>query len=619
MIPHNVNFGPLKMRSLAAAALLAASGAASAVPVDKTMYFQCTYPLIGQQPLTANIHTDMPESIQVGDATGAFTLEITATAEGNTYQGLSLVGATTLEGTAKANSTVSGNSLNLPLTVPLTIPVTDISGVTGPFDLTATGDTPSLTFTQDNVGTVDIFVDETMSLSMIARKADGTAVDFGSSWHDPNNPEAFLVDCTMDQARMDQNGVDNKLHSFEVTGATAEQNIKADPEEVDFGMVQGGLTKDMSVTISNTGGQPLGVNGVSLGGADAGSFMQTNDCTTVAAGDSCTVTVTFMPTGEGERNGTLTIASDDPDTPSLDVPLTGQSQLAPEPNITADPQSANFGSVTVGSSKDMDVTIGNDGTASLNITGVSVGGANASEFIQSNDCTNVAAGDSCTVSITFTPAGQGDKSATLTVQSNDPDTASLTVALSGKGTEQTGGGVEVDYGLDGSTKIKKANGTVSLSGAIHAVLDLATGMFTADLNLDPTSGSFKILRGWSFIQADAKIGFEQVGQTEGTLNSANVLSADAQMYIKMPKVKLKMFGFGFPVGGGDQCKTAEPVSIHLNSPDGETFDPLGAGGNLEGVYDLPGLSNCGALTDILNLFMAGSGNTIQLSLTPDLQ
>ena len=258
MIPQNMTFGPFKMRSLAAAGLLAASGAASAVPVQSDMYFQCTYPLIGQQPLTADIQTDMPESIGVGEETGAFTLNITATAEGNTWQGLSLVGATTIEGTAEADSTVSSNSLDLPLTIPLGIPVTDIAGVSGPFDLVATGDTPSLTFTENDVGMVDIFVEEQMTLSMIARKADGTYVDFGSAWHDPSNPEVFIVECSMDQARMDENGATNLLHSVEVVSGVSEQNIAVNPEEVDFGQVQGGLTENASVTVENTGGTALG-------------------------------------------------------------------------------------------------------------------------------------------------------------------------------------------------------------------------------------------------------------------------------------------------------------------------------------------------------------------------
>ena len=90
------------------------------------------------------------------------------------------------------------------------------------------------------------------------------------------------------------------------------------------------------------------------------------------------------------------------------------------------------------------------------------------------------------------------------------------------------------------------------------------------------------------------------------------------MYIKLPKVKMKFFGISLPVGGGDECRTSEPVSIQLASPEGESFDPLGAGGNLVGTYDLPGLENCGGLTDLLNVFMAGSGNTIELSLDPQL-
>lgn len=617
MIPQHMTFGPFKMRSLAAAGLLAASGAASAVPVQSDMYFQCTYPLIGQQPLTADIATDMPESIGVGEATGAFTLSITATAEGNTWQGLSLVGATTIEGTAEADSTVSGNSLSLPLTIPLNIPVTDIAGVSGPFDLVATGDTPSLTFTEDNVGVVDIFVEENMTLAMIARKADGSYVDFGSAWHDPNNPEVFLVECVMDQARMDENGVTNLLHSFDVEAGVAEQNIAVNPEELDFGQVQGGLTENLSVTVENSGGEALGINGISITGADAGSFMQTNDCTTVAAGESCNVDVTFMPTGEGARNAALEIQSDDPDTPTASVALMGQSVMAAEADIAVDPASVNFGSVTVGSSKDGSVSILNEGTAALNINSVSVGGANASEFIQSHQCATIAAGDSCDVDLTFTPAGEGSKGATLTIQSSDMDEPSVEVALSGSGISDGGGEVEVPYALTGSTLIKKAYGDVDLSGAINAMLNLATGDFTADLSLEPTSGSFRILYGWKRVTAEADIEFETVGETTGNLNGG-ALTAETQMYIKLPTVKMSIFGWSLPVGGGDECRTSEPVSIQLNTPEGESFDPLGTGGNLTGTYDLPGLENCGGLTDLLNVFMAGSGNTIDLSLTPNL-
>ncbi|MBL4570782.1 MAG: hypothetical protein JKY21_06480, partial [Alcanivorax sp.] len=159
---------------------------------------------------------------------------------------------------------------------------------------------------------------------------------------------------------------------------------------------------------------------------------------------------------------------------------------------------------------------------------------------------------------------------------------------------------------------------VSLSGAIDAVLDLASGDFSADLSLEPSSGSFRILYGWKRVTANADIEFEPVGETEGNLAPNGTLSAETQMYIKLPTVKMSFFGLNLPVGGGDECRTSEPVTIQLTTPEGETFDPLGAGGNLTGTYDLPGLENCGGLTDLLNVFMAGSGNTIDLSLTPDM-
>ncbi|HTN34982.1 MAG TPA: hypothetical protein VL091_13320, partial [Marinobacter sp.] len=71
------------------------------------------------------------------------------------------------------------------------------------------------------------------------------------------------------------------------------------------------------------------------------------------------------------------------------------------------------------------------------------------------------------------------------------------------------------------------------------------------------------------------------------------------------------------IGGGSQCQTIEPVDITLTSPDGKNFSPA-SGGEVSGVYTLPPLHNCGLLTDVLNLFMTGPNNTINLTLTPEL-
>ena len=81
------------------------------------------------------------------------------------------------------------------------------------------------------------------------------------------------------------------------------------------------------------------------------------------------------------------------------------------------------------------VTLQNTGDQSLFISGISVGGADSSDFAQTNDCgVSLAATASCTISVTFTPTAIGSRSATLTV-SDSAAGSPHTVVLSGTGTD----------------------------------------------------------------------------------------------------------------------------------------------------------------------------------------
>jgi hypothetical protein len=61
-------------------------------------------------------------------------------------------------------------------------------------------------------------------------------------------------------------------------------------------------------TLTNSGSATLNISGIAV----TGDFSQTNNCgSTLAAGSSCNILVTFKPTATGSRSGTLTI-SDDP-------------------------------------------------------------------------------------------------------------------------------------------------------------------------------------------------------------------------------------------------------------------------------------------------------------------
>ena len=63
------------------------------------------------------------------------------------------------------------------------------------------------------------------------------------------------------------------------------------------------------IDLINTGLTPLNVSRVTFDGKDPGDYSQTNTCTgQVAAGASCTITVTFKPLKKGVRSASLTVS-----------------------------------------------------------------------------------------------------------------------------------------------------------------------------------------------------------------------------------------------------------------------------------------------------------------------
>ena len=74
-----------------------------------------------------------------------------------------------------------------------------------------------------------------------------------------------------------------------------------------------------AVTVTNTGTAAAAVSGVSA----TGDFSQTNTCgSSIGAGASCTVNVTFKPNASGTRTGTLTVTSNATNSPTT-VSLSG--------------------------------------------------------------------------------------------------------------------------------------------------------------------------------------------------------------------------------------------------------------------------------------------------------
>ncbi len=200
-----------------------------------------------------------------------------------------------------------------------------------------------------------------------------------------------------------------------------------------------------NITLSNTGTAALTIASVAISGANAGDFSQTNTCgTSVAAGGSCAITVTFKPTATGTRTGTITV-TDNTGGVTGSTQLTTLTGTAVAPVASVPSSLPAFAATLVGTSSAVQaVTVSNTGGAALTITSIVVGGTNAGDFSQTNNCgTSLAAGANCSVSVTFKPTATGSRSATVTLTDNSNAVSGTTesVSISGTGTAPVVSGV----------------------------------------------------------------------------------------------------------------------------------------------------------------------------------
>jgi hypothetical protein len=121
--------------------------------------------------------------------------------------------------------------------------------------------------------------------------------------------------------------------AFTLEGTPASPDITLS-SPIAFGNQRINITSvPQSVTISNTGTSPLTLSGINITGANADQFAKAagGTCGTtfpkvLAATASCTQDVTFTPTSVGTKTSSVEIASDDPDTPTATLALSGTGE-----------------------------------------------------------------------------------------------------------------------------------------------------------------------------------------------------------------------------------------------------------------------------------------------------
>jgi hypothetical protein len=211
--------------------------------------------------------------------------------------------------------------------------------------------------------------------------------------------------------------------NLQVSG-TAEATLS--PEAASFGtQLVATASNAVPIVLTNAGTTALTINSITVGS----DFGETDTCgSSVAAGASCQINVTFTPSSSGPRKALLSL-NDNAGTGVQRVILTAVGTV-----VSLTPPSLSFSNQSVGSSSTAQtITLKNQGSAAIHLWQIALGGADPGDYVLTNSCGSVlSAGAQCTVNVTFKPTAAGTRAASV-LFSNDGGGSPQAVTLSVSG------------------------------------------------------------------------------------------------------------------------------------------------------------------------------------------
>lgn len=294
--------------------------------------------------------------------------------------------------------------------------------------------------------------------------------------------------------------------------------LTATPTAIDFGTVAVSSTTTAIVDVSNVGSAPVTLATVSGPSAPFGldpSGPTAGDV--VAVGETIQIPLTYDPTTSGSVTDSLTINDGQSD---LVVGLSGTAEDPPPPSdLVADP--LDFGTVEVGTTATLDLTVTNTGSSTATISAVTPPAAPFGDADPPVVGTTIAAGASFTQTVQFSPAAVGTSSGQYSFEAG---AELLTVSLTGVAVDTPAAleatPIAVDFGsIDvGTTATQQV--VISNTGTTDAVLDAIaepaapfaiSGTGLAEGDIVPAGGSVAVNVEFTPTTAGAASGTYSVG------------------------------------------------------------------------------------------------------------
>jgi len=285
------------------------------------------------------------------------------------------------------------------------------------FGSTVVGKKVSQTLSVANTGRISVNISR-VNLSSSQFSVSGLAMPFplpvGQSssfqvWFDATS----AGDATGTLTVQTDTGVSSQQVALAGAATTAPAQISVNSTSLNLGSASVGTTAKGTLTLTNAGGANLLISLISVVG-DAFGVSGITTPSTIAPGGSATLSVSFSPTTAGNDSGSITITSNDPQTPTMIISLTGTGTSTPvAPTITTQPASQT---VTAGQTATFTVVAA--GTAPLSYqwqqNGVNIAGATAASYT-TPATTTANSGSTFDVVVSNTAGSVTSATATLTV------------------------------------------------------------------------------------------------------------------------------------------------------------------------------------------------------------
>jgi hypothetical protein len=251
-----------------------------------------------------------------------------------------------------------------------------------------------------------------------------------------------------------------------------------------FAATQIGQSSSATATLSNTGGVAINITmptaaAVSSASGSEFGFAGTTCGASLAAGASCTVSVTFAPSAAGARSGGLNINTE------LGVKsavLSGTGQ-APSGSLSA----VDFGSVAVGSAPTLTSTLANTGVGPLSVTVPAAASVSGTDFgFVSTTCgSSLPVGGNCAITVRFQPTANAARSGSVSIGTG---AGTLSAALNGTGLQSviavTGNGAASLTAQKGGAA---GSGTVTFTNSGNQAATLTMSGLSAPYSVSPAS------------------------------------------------------------------------------------------------------------------------------------